>query len=967
MKQYHDRIDRLIEIPDRARRLEALRVEFSIDDPAEAARIAIELKERVIVYLQSDNERATNSAELAMDMGEYSGQETLYALGLRLVAQTHLICHGDVRTARRFYDRAIAIYETAGDELGRAETALTHVFALASEGNYEAAVREGDWAFTVLENHRQTRSLGTLINNLAYIHTREGQMQKALELYEQASRYYAVLGPSAEVLQTSTFIDRASLLHDLGRYTDAIEILETSIAWGLRNGNHVLLARARQSLGFTYHALGWYNRALKLLELAKQGWVADRREFELHRADFVIVNCMLELGRFEEVIPICERVREYFQDQGALYETGRLHLNQARAEIGIGKIEDALSSLAIGKEIFLQIGNRHEAAQADLFAAELHHRIGNWEECLSLSLGSREVFAAEGSPVDATAAILLAGSSSLAIGDLDSAKRLAREAQAFAQPHGTASFNYQVFHLLGRIASTSNQPELAAEHFLFAIDELERLERRMMIEFRPHFLDDNQKKGLFEAAVQLALVRKDWSTGLNLVERAKSRALFDIIANRIDLEIRPSAPEDEPLVAEFNRLSIERNALARNVERTENDLGKPDATQLAHEKNKVSELEAQISEIRYVLLVRHADYAEQMEAFTPPEAERTLADLGEDTLILEYFSLEGRPAVFLVNNAGGERHVHSQRLEVDQPALQRLYASLRTNFAAAVYGGDRHLPGLRKQAQGLLRRCHELLLGPIAERLADFKHVIVSPYGFLHYLPFHAFFDGDRHLIEDHLVSYLPSAGFWSDAVTQAGEAGEVLTVGSSSGGRLPFAVEEARLVADIWGTAPLLEEAAAMGAVLPALEACRLFHCAAHAEFRADSPLFSGIELADSRLTTLEVFNLKLRASLVTLSACDTGKSVIGGGDEILGFIRAFFSAGAASLLLSQWAVEDRSTLLLMKRFYASLKSGETKAAALRQAQLALLNGEAGGDADRYRHPYYWAPFYLIGHAGKL
>jgi CHAT domain-containing protein len=112
------------------------------------------------------------------------------------------------------------------------------------------------------------------------------------------------------------------------------------------------------------------------------------------------------------------------------------------------------------------------------------------------------------------------------------------------------------------------------------------------------------------------------------------------------------------------------------------------------------------------------------------------------------------------------------------------------------------------------------------------------------------------------------------------------------------------------------------------------------------------------------DVFNLELNASLVTLSACESGASAAGGGDELVGFSRAFLYAGAASLLMSLWRVEDQATAHLMDRFYQALLDDQRKAGALRQSQLALLRGNEGY---RYRHPYFWAPFVLIGHCGRV
>jgi CHAT domain-containing protein len=98
----------------------------------------------------------------------------------------------------------------------------------------------------------------------------------------------------------------------------------------------------------------------------------------------------------------------------------------------------------------------------------------------------------------------------------------------------------------------------------------------------------------------------------------------------------------------------------------------------------------------------------------------------------------------------------------------------------------------------------------------------------------------------------------------------------------------------------------------------------------------------------------MRLRASLVTLSACETGMNGVIAGDELVGLARGFFQAGAASVVVSLWAVNDASTARLMQRFYRYLEAGCTPAAAMRSAQTELRR--------QYPHPYYWAPFLVIG-----
>jgi CHAT domain-containing protein len=102
------------------------------------------------------------------------------------------------------------------------------------------------------------------------------------------------------------------------------------------------------------------------------------------------------------------------------------------------------------------------------------------------------------------------------------------------------------------------------------------------------------------------------------------------------------------------------------------------------------------------------------------------------------------------------------------------------------------------------------------------------------------------------------------------------------------------------------------------------------------------------------DAYGLNLRCELVTLSACETGVSALAPGDEWIGLARGFFSAGAPSLLVSQWTVDDEATAGFMIDFYSRLQAGAGPAAALRHAQCRLLEDKP--------HPYFWAPFVLLG-----
>jgi CHAT domain-containing protein len=141
---------------------------------------------------------------------------------------------------------------------------------------------------------------------------------------------------------------------------------------------------------------------------------------------------------------------------------------------------------------------------------------------------------------------------------------------------------------------------------------------------------------------------------------------------------------------------------------------------------------------------------------------------------------------------------------------------------------------------------------------------------------------------------------------------------------------------------------------LLRAARSARYLHLASHGYFRRDNPMFSFLKLADSNLNFYSLLDLKLNAEMVTLSACHTGVNKVFPGDELHGLMRGFMHAGAPSLVASLWATSDESTAKLMKRMYTEISAGASKRAALRTAQLAVK--------DEYGHPYYWAPFILMG-----
>jgi CHAT domain-containing protein len=254
-----------------------------------------------------------------------------------------------------------------------------------------------------------------------------------------------------------------------------------------------------------------------------------------------------------------------------------------------------------------------------------------------------------------------------------------------------------------------------------------------------------------------------------------------------------------------------------------------------------------------------------------------------------------------------------------------------------------------------LHLLHKQLIHPLESSLQN-RNLIIVPQGGLHYLPFHALYDGHEYLIENCEVSYAPSAAIFERCRhRQVHGLDRALLLGVSDE-QTPRIHDEIRSIGGIFGnTTAFVDDAATADALRLHSRAADVVHLACHGQFRSDNPLFSALLLADGWFTVRDAYSLRLDNALVTLSACETGANVVAPGDELIGLARGFFSAGARSVLLSLWMVDDEATNQMMVDFYREMKAGSSLSTSLRAAQLRMLK--------EMPHPFFWSPFVLVGH----
>ena len=336
-----------------------------------------------------------------------------------------------------------------------------------------------------------------------------------------------------------------------------------------------------------------------------------------------------------------------------------------------------------------------------------------------------------------------------------------------------------------------------------------------------------------------------------------------------------------------------------------------------------------------------------------PEVEEVQAMLGPGEVLVEYYAIADRFHAFVVGHK-------DFRVAWDLTTTLELRTSLKgltfqlSKFHLQPAYVQNHAPLLLAATKHHLQDLHRQLIEPIKEMIGG-RSLIIVPHHVLHYVPFHALFDGADYLIDSHEITYAASASVLKicrEKIVQKMDEDLVLAVADEM---TPYINEEVAALRELLPKARVFVGAEAREERLKEYgPSAGKLHIAAHGIFRADNPMFSSLKLGDSWLNLFDIFNLQLGAELTVLSACETGMSAVWEGDELLGLARGFLYAGTPSLVVSLWTVNDRSTAQLMRRFYQELQRGASKSKALREAVLEVKA--------EFPHPYYWAPFVLMG-----
>jgi CHAT domain-containing protein len=527
-----------------------------------------------------------------------------------------------------------------------------------------------------------------------------------------------------------------------------------------------------------------------------------------------------------------------------------------------------------------------------------------------------------------------------------------REARRLADRLALPQLRYRLNERLGHLRRLQGRDEEARELLETAIDEIEHLRGTVAQDaMRVSFLRD--KTAAYEDLLQLHIARGDEGSvwrAFTIAERAKSRTLADLLAGVT--EKGPEISGDPELKRRLRALQADLNAIYNRL------LGGEDAVPYSDLQARAASVEQEISRLR----LRAAVASETQDPFVElPSLEDAREQIPQDATLVAYH-IVGDEIMAFVGKRGNVQIVRDLgSVARVRHLMQRLNAQWN-RFRAGKEFVDRNMRMLERSTQRILAELHkelvesfEPLLDEVAGDFSSVRKLVIVPHGSLHQVPFHALFDGRRFLLERFEMSYAPSARIYALCQNKAARSLDDALVMSVSDPLIPAVTDEARAVAQHFPRADVRNDERATLSVLEVRAPVKgVVHLACHGLFRTDNPMFSALKLHDDWLMATDVMRLDLKDALVTLSACESGRAGVIGGDETLGLTRAFLGAGAATMVVSLWVVQDEATAVLMDEWYARLHDGKERAAALRAAQLEIK--------ERHPHPYYWAPFVLIG-----
>ncbi|MDX2267402.1 MAG: CHAT domain-containing tetratricopeptide repeat protein [Bryobacter sp.] len=831
------------------------------------------------------------------------------------------------QAAVEHYARSIEHFDAAGLPLEAAITRSGAAGALIYLADFD---RLESWAHLARQEFvaRQDRArLARLDGNLALSLYRQDRFVEAYAIYDRLHQEFLEVGRPVDV--ANILWNKATCLISLGRYAESSKVYAEARQFAQKHQMPVQAAAVDYNIAYLHYLCGDYTEAMQLYAGARRSGEPYRRAL----CDLDEAEMYLELNLFAESAQFAALATKQFRKLRLPYEEGKAQAFQAIAEGQLGQATEALRTIGRSRRIFRRERNQVWLALLDLYEAILLERFGQLPRARQRAQRAQQFFAQSDFPGKAITADLFLARLDLQSGHGPAAFLACQSALQRLQEQPFPSLRFQATQLWAEILESLGQLSLAHQAYEAAHHILEELRFRLRgEELKIAFLKDKYSiyESLFLLTIHRNAERVPAQEAFAIVERAKSRSLLESAG--------VASAADQSALTDLRR---ELDMVYQQLQRVE--LGQDRA------QGKNLRLEAQ--RLEAALAGRALAENAMAKPISSPATEAIhapdfAAHLPSDTQVLEYFVARASLFALVLDRRGCEVVPLGSMREVEAAAR-----FLRFHL-------EQFLPEERV-LRAHLETLYRLLIAPLQEKLRGPRLAIV-PHGILHTVPFGALRDGQETLMDRFTLRYSPSVSLLVAAEQRpASGAGESLVLGIEDA-QAPGFAQEAREVAALLPNSRLLlgDSASTTGFLAAAPQAGRI-HLAAHGHFRKAAPMFSYLQLANSRLTAFDLQRTPLQADLAVLSGCSTGLADVVGADEVMGLVRSLLVAGVRTAVLSHWDVRDEAALAFMRNFYrAQLMENLPADEALRKTSLLLRN--------TYESVRDWAAFAVYGAAKK-
>lgn len=814
---------------------------------------------------------------------------------------------------------------------------------------------------------------------IAFQRTLEGNYAAAEKFDRMMIRLGEKLGEPAMIAAGQTMA--GGVLRESGDYSEGLRLLRNAAAFYEKQpGSTVEKMSVAQALGITYLYEGNFRRALASLERALK--IAT----ELHQDEGIIpaLNSIGEVFRAQaqpaRALEFYERARRVVGDDGK-WNMAFIFNNIGMAYEAMGENAKAIDYLNRARAVAEKVKFQPRVASALTELGNIHLRAGeidaaskSYQQSLDLAVALHD---------KSEQARALTGLAKVARTQKDFGAALERAKQAVEiyqslQEHDSRA---RAKTLVGQLLNSLGKTTEARLAFEDAVSEIEQVRGQLAggaEETESYFAD---RIAPYQELVVLALKEHRNEDALVLSERASARALLDILAKGKSGSAQPLDDSQKQRLRELDLHLAEAN---RQVLA---EMKSDPPSQKKIQSLRAALVQARVERENFETTLASGGMSGPKPLITATFAEMLHLAETKKAAILKFVATKDQTFLFVVRESGDKNALEIFRLDLTRADLTERAASFRSLIA------DR---GLDWQTPA--RALYTSLLEQSEPAWRDSSRLIIVPDGPLWDLPFQVLQDAEKHsLLEKHTISYAPSITFLCRTganrrdENKAGDSQRLFAVANPATGAVTKNSDSQKilvssgpqLMGEIWEPLPAAERQVnelrklydQRSLVLTGSDAREdvlkaqapdfdIIHFATHGVLNDRAPLYSYLLMSqenlapdeDGLLEAWELMQMKLRAHLAVLSACETARGKISEGEGVIGLSWALLAAGCPSAVVSQWKVDSKSNTDLMLQFHRRYRTGGNAAEALRESCLELAKDT------RYRHPFYWAPFVAIG-----